>query len=338
MPLTSIVRPLVSPTFSLAMNGKDERGRLHRRPQQQVRSPPRGISPSCSSRNMSNSTKAEIQRMVKAVLGPRCRGGEINKDQYTDTNRDVSRMLYDMVGDAEGLANQDGREKWQEVASAEVERAIGAIGSPKEGPFEQKTWLSGAKLSCSSSSWRVIAKDQYTDIDQDGFAHSSTITFKSSCNHVALLISSILLSCLSFSAQHHSINHCDHRLRKFWSWPTHQHQHESHVCNISSLARLVQRSDGWARTKPASVDFRHLHNDNNIQLNCLHCGTQPNNTWLVQLGGRSQTTRLVQLVGRSQTTARGTQPNNTRLVQLVGRSQTTHVLYWVIETTAMSLM
>ena len=140
MPLTSIVRPLASPTFSLA----NERGRSHRRPQQQVSSPPRDISPGSPSRNMSYSTKTEIQRMVKAVLGPRYRGGEINKDQYTDINRDVSRMLYEMVGDAEGLANQDGREKWQEVASAEVERAIGAIRSPKEGPFEQRVWLSGA--------------------------------------------------------------------------------------------------------------------------------------------------------------------------------------------------
>jgi len=136
MPLTSIVRPLASPTFSLTMNGKDERGRSHRRPQQQVSSPPRDISPGSPSRNMSYSTKTEIQRMVKAVLGPRYRGGEINKDQYTDINRDVSRMLYDKVGDAEGLANQDGREKWQEVASAEVERAIQTIRSQEEQTLE----------------------------------------------------------------------------------------------------------------------------------------------------------------------------------------------------------
>jgi hypothetical protein len=81
---------------------------------------------------MSYSTKTEIQRMVKAVLGPRYRGGEINKDQYTDINRDVSRMLYDKVGDAEGLANQDGRDKWQEVASAEVERAVQTILSQEQ--------------------------------------------------------------------------------------------------------------------------------------------------------------------------------------------------------------
>ncbi|CAD0031975.1 unnamed protein product [Aureobasidium pullulans] len=132
MPLTSIVRPLASPTFSPAMNGRDERGRSHRRPQHQVSSPPRDISPGSPSRNMSYSTKTEIQRMVKAVLGPRYRGGEINKDQYTDINRDVSRMLYEKVGDAEGLADQNGREKWQEVASAEVERAVQTIRTQEQ--------------------------------------------------------------------------------------------------------------------------------------------------------------------------------------------------------------
>jgi hypothetical protein len=73
---------------------------------------------------MSYSTKSEIQRMVKAVLGPRYREGEINKDQYTDINREVSRMLYERVGDAEGLVDQQEREKWQEVASEGVEQAI----------------------------------------------------------------------------------------------------------------------------------------------------------------------------------------------------------------------
>lgn len=132
-PLTSIVRPLASPVFSPALNGKDERGRSHRRPQNPISSPPRDISPGSPSRNMSYSTKTEIQRMVKAVLGPRYREGEIDKDQYTDINRDVSRMLYERIGDAEGLADQKGREKWQEVASAEVERAIQTIRGQDNG-------------------------------------------------------------------------------------------------------------------------------------------------------------------------------------------------------------
>ncbi|GAB7348835.1 hypothetical protein MBLNU459_g7544t1 [Dothideomycetes sp. NU459] len=135
-PLTSIVRPLASPTatlpfspFSPAISGKDERGRPRRRPQQQLSSPSRGHSPTSPSRNMSYSTKTEIQRMVKAALGSRYREKEITKDQYTDINRDVSRLLYDKVGDAEGLADQAEREKWQQVALDEVQLAIDAIRS-----------------------------------------------------------------------------------------------------------------------------------------------------------------------------------------------------------------
>lgn len=131
-PLTSIVRPIASPIFSPIANGKDDRGRTRRRPQVQVSSPPREISPGSPSRNMSYSTKTEIQRMVKAALGSRYRDQEVTKDQYTEINRDVSRMLYERVGDAEGLADQKEREKWQELAMDEVERAVQAIRSLEE--------------------------------------------------------------------------------------------------------------------------------------------------------------------------------------------------------------
>lgn len=65
--------------------------------------------------------------MVKAVLAPRYRENQISKDQYTDINRDVSRMLYEKIGDAEGLADQKEREKWQQVALEGVDEAIDAI-------------------------------------------------------------------------------------------------------------------------------------------------------------------------------------------------------------------
>ena len=81
---------------------------------------------------MSYSTKTEIQRMVKAVLGPRYRNDEVTKDQYTDINRDVSRLMYDKVGDAEGLADQDGRDKWQKFATDEVERLVEAIRAEEQ--------------------------------------------------------------------------------------------------------------------------------------------------------------------------------------------------------------
>jgi hypothetical protein len=67
--------------------------------------------------------------MVKLALGPRYRDKEINKDQYTDINRDVSRKLYEMVGSAAALADQAEREKWQGVADDEVKKAIAALSA-----------------------------------------------------------------------------------------------------------------------------------------------------------------------------------------------------------------
>jgi len=75
-------------------------------------------------RTLSYSAKEEIQRMVKLALGPRYREKEINKDQYTDVNRDVSRKMYEMVGNASALTDQAGRERWQIVAEQEVKKAI----------------------------------------------------------------------------------------------------------------------------------------------------------------------------------------------------------------------
>ena len=67
--------------------------------------------------------------MVKLSLGSRYRDKEITKDQYTDINRDVSRKLYEMVGDASALADQAEREKWQGVAENAVKKAIAALSA-----------------------------------------------------------------------------------------------------------------------------------------------------------------------------------------------------------------
>ncbi|KAK8191333.1 uncharacterized protein BKA78DRAFT_331432 [Phyllosticta capitalensis] len=87
-------------------------------------SPPRSKDTSPARVNMSFSTKAEIQRMVKAALKPLYIKQEVNKDQYTDINMNISRMMYDRVGDAANLAEQKTREKWQQIASEEVENAV----------------------------------------------------------------------------------------------------------------------------------------------------------------------------------------------------------------------
>jgi len=69
--------------------------------------------------------------MVSAVLKPIYLKKEITKNEYTDINRDVSRLLYDRVGDAgtNALMNQDTREKWQKMAVDEVNNAVQAIGT-----------------------------------------------------------------------------------------------------------------------------------------------------------------------------------------------------------------
>jgi hypothetical protein len=89
----------------------------------------RASSASPSRSALSYSAKEEVQRMVKLALGSRYRDKEITKDQYTDINRDVSRKLYELVGDASHLADHDEREKWQKVAEDEVKKAIAALSA-----------------------------------------------------------------------------------------------------------------------------------------------------------------------------------------------------------------
>ncbi|KAJ4298171.1 hypothetical protein N0V90_006070 [Kalmusia sp. IMI 367209] len=122
----------LSPTYSpYSPAGEDGRlGRrktVHRHRSPGLNSPPRSkdSSPSRSS-SLSYSTKAELQRMVTAVLKPFYIKKDINKDEYTEINRDVSRLLYDRVSEAgaDALASQDTRDKWQNMASTEVDNAI----------------------------------------------------------------------------------------------------------------------------------------------------------------------------------------------------------------------
>lgn len=79
------------------------------------------LSPSS---HLSYSTKTEIQRMVKAALGSRYKDKRMTKDQYTVINRDVSRMLYDEIGDTGALSEQVDRDKWQSLASNAVAREL----------------------------------------------------------------------------------------------------------------------------------------------------------------------------------------------------------------------
>lgn len=71
--------------------------------------------------------------MVKVSLKPRYVEKEIDKDQYTDINKAVSRRLYDLVRDATALADQAERERLQGVANDEVEKAVAAYRSAPTG-------------------------------------------------------------------------------------------------------------------------------------------------------------------------------------------------------------
>jgi hypothetical protein len=86
--------------------------------------------------------------MVTAVLKPIYLKKEVTKEEYTDVNRDVSRLLYEKVGEAgaDALADQDTREKWQKMATHEVDIAVKALraGGPALSP--------SAEDSASSSS------------------------------------------------------------------------------------------------------------------------------------------------------------------------------------------
>jgi hypothetical protein len=67
--------------------------------------------------------------MVTVALKPLYIRKEITKNEYTDINRDISRLLYERVGDlgAEALADHETRDKWQKMAHDEVEGAVNSL-------------------------------------------------------------------------------------------------------------------------------------------------------------------------------------------------------------------
>jgi hypothetical protein len=94
-----------------------------------LHSPPRSKDSSPTRAALSYSTKQEIQRMVTAPLRPLYQKKEVTKDQYTEINRDVCRLIYDRVGGvgAAALMDQGTRDKWQKMAEQEVHAALKAL-------------------------------------------------------------------------------------------------------------------------------------------------------------------------------------------------------------------
>lgn len=67
--------------------------------------------------------KADVQKLVSAALKPHYHEQKISKDEFTSINRDVSRMLYEKIGNFEAL-DLEGKAKWEKVAGDEVNKAV----------------------------------------------------------------------------------------------------------------------------------------------------------------------------------------------------------------------
>ena len=76
--------------------------------------------------NMPLSAKEDIQKLVKDALKVPYKNKEVSKEQYTEINRKVSRMLYDEVGESVNLSSE-AVENWKRVANEEVAKAVQSL-------------------------------------------------------------------------------------------------------------------------------------------------------------------------------------------------------------------
>lgn len=139
-PLTSKVEPIFpAPEFSPSRSPPHEKNLPHhtKADKRQSRplnvnvndwSPPRSLDTSPVRANMSLSAKSDVQKMVSTALKPYYKNQEVSKDQYTDINRNISRMLYERVGDA-GILDNEARDGWEKIASEEVAKAVQSLNS-----------------------------------------------------------------------------------------------------------------------------------------------------------------------------------------------------------------
>lgn len=82
-------------------------------------------------RGPSSSVKSDIQKLVGKALKPYYRRDHVSKDEYTDINRNVSRMLYERAGDAETL-EVAAKARLATAAKDEVKKAITSLKKQKE--------------------------------------------------------------------------------------------------------------------------------------------------------------------------------------------------------------
>lgn len=84
---------------------------------------PRSSESSPTRQRLSFNAKLDVQKMVSTALKPYYRKKTVSKEEYTMINRNVSRKLYEQIGDFEALG-VEGRAKWEKVAGDEVDQAV----------------------------------------------------------------------------------------------------------------------------------------------------------------------------------------------------------------------
>ncbi|KAL8951080.1 MAG: hypothetical protein Q9222_002920 [Ikaeria aurantiellina] len=137
--LTSKIEPIFpAPEFSPARSPTDNHREWHRdqvtelhhpRPRHRIllgSSPPGSEEKSPTRVSMSLTAKEGVQKMVSSALKPHWHRSEISKDQFTDINRNVSRMLYERVGDEDNLKD-NAKETWEKLANEEVAKAVHSL-------------------------------------------------------------------------------------------------------------------------------------------------------------------------------------------------------------------
>ncbi|KAE8154740.1 hypothetical protein BDV25DRAFT_147356 [Aspergillus avenaceus] len=75
---------------------------------------------------LSLAVKTDIQKLVGGALKPFYRSKIISKDEYTGINRNVSRMLYERVGEVQ-ILDADAKADLEDTAKQEVKKTIDAL-------------------------------------------------------------------------------------------------------------------------------------------------------------------------------------------------------------------
>lgn len=89
--------------------------------------------------------------MVSGALKPHYAKKQVDKDTFTDINRDISRMLYDRVWDAGGLVDSAARDRWEKIAVEEVETAVQEAKAKQDKKKEDECAAEEAAITTTPS-------------------------------------------------------------------------------------------------------------------------------------------------------------------------------------------